>query len=303
MTTARGKRLISSRQMALAALAPTWVIAAVVYVGTMIWTFVISLTSSKMVPVYDFVGFQQYSSLLANPRWTTSLTNLTIFGLVFVIGALVLGFLLAAALDRGVKGESVFRTIFLYPYALSFIVTGLVWQWMLNPTYGVQATMRGWGLQEFTFDWLVRSDRAIYVIAFAAIWQATGLVMALMLAGLRSVDSTLWSAARVEGIPMWRTYLHIIIPELRGVILTAVVMLGFLVVKVYDLVVAMTKGGPGNATDVPAKFVIDFLFTRANVGMASAASIVMLGVVIPFIVLWHLAQARPKQQSRQAAAK
>ncbi|MCB1487384.1 MAG: sugar ABC transporter permease [Bauldia sp.] len=291
-----------SRTIASIALSPTWLIALLVYLGTVIWTFRISLTSSKLVPVYDFVGFDQYRHLMVNPRWLLALENMLVFGVAFIAGCLIVGFLLAAAIDRKIRGEAVFRTVFLYPYALSFIVTGLVWQWSLNPTYGIQATVRGWGWETFTFDWLVRSDRAIYVLAIAGIWQATGLVMALMLAGLRSVDPALWAAARVDGIPLWRTYVHIIIPELRPVVLTATVLLGFLVVKVYDLVVAMTRGGPGNATDVPAKFVVDYLFTRANIGMATAASVVMLVAVIPFLVLWYYAQRTPASRRSGASA-
>lgn len=292
---ASGKRKfgVSGRSSALIALSPTWLISFVVYIGTVVWTFRISMTSSKLVPVYDFVGADQYERLLVNPRWLLALQNMVVFGAATIAGCLVLGFFLAVAIDRRIRGEAVFRTIFLYPYALSFIVTGLIWQWTLNPTYGIQATVRGWGWETFTFDWLVRADRAIYVLAIAAVWQASGLVMALMLAGLRNIDPAVWSAARVDGVPTWRIYLHIIIPELKPVILTATVLLGFLVVKVYDLVVAMTKGGPGNATDVPAKFVIDFLFQRANIGMATAASVVMLGAVIPFLLLWYYAQRAP----------
>ena len=289
---------LSGRAAASIALSPTWLISFVIYVGTVLWTFRISLTSSKLVPVYDFVGADQYRRLMVNPRWLVALENMLVFGAATILGCLVLGFLLAAGIDRRIRGEAVFRTVFLYPYALSFIVSGLIWQWTLNPTYGIQATVRGWGWESFTFDWLVRADRAIYVLAIAAIWQASGLVMALMLAGLRNVDPALWSAARVDGVPTWRIYVHIIIPELKPVVLTATVLLGFLVVKVYDLVVAMTKGGPGNATDVPAKFVIDYLFTRANIGMATAASVVMLAAVIPFLVLWYYAQRiRPMQRS------
>jgi len=276
--------------MAQVALTPAWLIVIFAYVGTILWTIQISFTSSKVFPVSNYVGFSQYTRLFASDRWIISVQNLAIFGVIFIIGCLVLGFLLAVFLDQRIRAESMFRTIFLYPYALSFIVTGLVWQWTLNPTLGIQQTVRNWGFESFTFDWLTRGDRAIYVIAIAGMWQASGLVMAILLAGLRGVDAELWKAAKVDGIPTWRVYVHIVIPILAPMFVTATVLLATAVVKVYDLVVALTNGGPGISTEVPAKFVIEYLFQRQNLGLATAASTVMMITVLCVLAPWLYVQ-------------
>ena len=254
-----------------------------VYVGSVAWSVRMSFSSSRMLPVHDFVGLRQYERLFDSDRWTLSLHNLAVFGVLFLAGCLALGFLLAVFIDQRVRGEGLLRTVFLYPYAMSFVATGLVWQWILNPELGLQATVRGWGWTGFTFDWIVRQDAAIYAVALAAVWQASGLVMALMLAGLRGIDESLWMAARVDGIPRWRYTLSVVAPMLGASFATAFVLLAVSVVKVFDVVVAMTQGGPGLASEVPAKFIIDNLFGRANIGLASAASTVLLLTVLALI--------------------
>jgi glucose/mannose transport system permease protein len=265
---------------------PMAVATLVVYVGTVAWSARISLSSSKMIPRSDWVGFAQYERLFSSQRWTLSLENLLIFGVLFIAAALILGFLLAVFIDQRVRGEAVLRTIFLYPYAMSFIATGLVWQWMLNPSVGLEATLRSWGWSGATVDWIVRQDRVIYTIVLASVWQASGLVMAILLASLRGVDPEQWSAARLDGVPRWRYYVHVVLPQLAPAFATSFVLLAVIVVRVYDLVVAMTQGGPGDASEVPAKFIMDNLFTRANIGMASAASIVMLITVMAVVAPW-----------------
>ena len=287
---------------AQAALIPTWLIVLVIYIGTMLWTVQISFTSSRLLPVYDFAGLAQYDRLFSTSRWLTALNNMFIFGAGYIVGCLVLGFFLAVALDQRIRAESVFRTIFLYPFALSFIVTGLVWQWVMNPSLGIQDFVRGLGWEDFVFNWIVDRDRVIYVVVIAGIWQSSGLVMAILLAGLRGVDQELWRAARVDGIPTWRTYLHIVIPELRPMVITAVVLLSIGAVKVYDLVVAMTQGGPGNSSDVPAKFVMDHLFERNNIGIATAGSVVMLVTVLAVLAPWlYYEHLGPRRRGRALA--
>nr|WP_319513272.1 sugar ABC transporter permease [uncultured Cohaesibacter sp.] len=268
------------------ALWPTWIMVLSAYIGTMIWTVWISFTPSRLVPVSKFAGFYQYERLFRTPRWLQSVDNMVLFGVLFLVGCLLLGFLMAVALDQKIRGEGVIRTVYLYPYSLSFIVTGVVWQWMMNPTLGVQKAINEMGWTSFRFDWVVDPDKAIYAVVLAAVWQSAGLVMALMLAGLRGVDPDLWKAIKVDGIPTWRAYISIILPILRPVTVTSVILLGVGVVKSYDLVVALTNGGPGTATDVPAKFIMDFLFLRANVGLASAAATVMLVAVAIAIIPW-----------------
>ena len=201
-------------------------------------------------------------------------------------------------IDQRVRGEDVLRTVFLYPYAMSFVATGLVWQWMLNPSLGLQATLRSWGWEGAKIDWIVRQDRVLYTIVLAAVWQAAGLVMAVLLASLRGVDPEQWSAARVEGVPRWRYYLHIVLPQLAPAFATCFVLLAVSVVRLYDVVVAMTQGGPGDASEVPAKFIMDNLFTRANIGLASAASTVMLVTVLAVVSPWLYMQ---RFRTRRAA--
>lgn len=268
------------------ALAPMAVVVLVVYVGCMLWTARLSTTSSKLLPKFDYVGFDQYARLFENDRFLVSLQNIVVFGVLFVLGSLALGFLLAVFIDQRVKAEGALRTIYLYPHALSFIVTGLAWQWFLNPQLGLQKVVRDWGFESFEFAWLADRDTAIYALVIAGIWHSSGLVMVILLAGLRGVDAELWKAARVDGIPAWRYYTRIVLPLLGPMIVTATVLLAVAVVKLYDLVVAMTKGGPGISTEVPAKFVMDHLFERSNVGLATAAAVVMLVMVAAVLAPW-----------------
>jgi glucose/mannose transport system permease protein len=265
------------------ALIPAILVMLECYYTSVIWTVYISMTRSFLLPVYKFAGAAQYERLFATPRWQVAYSNMFVFGALDIIGTLGLGVLLAILLDRAVRFEGVFRTVMLYPLSISFIVTGLTWQWVLSPTIGVQQFVRDLGWSGFVFDWITQPDRAIYTLVFAGIWHQSGLIMAIMLAGLRGVDREIWRAARVEGIPTWRTYVSIVLPMLRPLIVTCVVLIAIAVVKSYDLVVAMTNGGPGFSSDLPGKFVVDFEFERANIGQASAAATVMLGSVLAII--------------------
>lgn len=260
--------------------------ALVVFLGGTIWTVVYSFTNSKLLPRLNFVGLDQYDRLWSTPRWITSVENLAIYGVLSLILSLVIGFVLAVAMDQKIRFENTFRTIFLYPFALSFIVTGLVWQWLLNPDLGVQHIVRGLGFTHFTFDPLYNADIVIYGVLIAGLWQGTGLIMVIMLAGLRGIDEEIWRAARVDGIPTWKTYVFIIIPMLRPVFVTTLVLIGSGIIKVYDLIVAQTGGGPGGASEVPAKYVYDLMFYSQNLGQGFAASSMMLVTVIIIIIPW-----------------
>ncbi len=268
------------------ALIPATVTVLVVYVGCMIWTIRLSFSSSKLLPVLDWIGVSQYTRLFLSERFLIATENILIFGVLFIAGCLLVGFLLAVFIDQQVRGEAVFRTIFLYPFSMSFIVTGLAWQWFLNPALGLQKLGRDLGFATFTFDWIISQEMVIYTIVIAAIWHGSGLVMCILLAGLRGVDESLWKAARVDGIPAWRYYLSIVLPLLGPMIITAVVLLAISVVRLYDLVVAMTHGGPGISSDVPAKFVMDHFFERNNVGLATAAATMMLISVAAVLAPW-----------------
>jgi glucose/mannose transport system permease protein len=261
-------------------------VAVVIFFGGTIWTVVYSFTNSKLLPRAKFVGFDQYERLWAAPRWLVSIENLAIYGVLMLVFSLVVGFVLAALMDQKIRFENTFRTIFLYPFALSFIVTGLVWQWLLNPDYGMQSVVRALGWTSFDFDPLYNSSIVIYGVVIAALWQGTGLVMCLLLAGLRGIDEDIWKAARVDGIPMWKTYIFIIIPMMRPVFITTLVIIASGIVRVYDLIVAQTSGGPGIASEVPAKYVYDYMFQAQNLGQGFAASTMMLITVAIIIVPW-----------------
>ena len=245
-----------------------------------------SFTDSGLLPRLNFVGLAQYDRLWSTPRWLVSIENLAVFGFFSMILSLVIGFVLAALLDRKIRGENAFRTIFLYPFALSFIVTGLVWQWILNPEFGVQKVVRDLGWTTFNFDPLYNPDVVIYGILIAGIWQGSGLIMCIMLAGLRGIDEDIWKATRVDGIGTIKTYLVVIIPMMRPVFITSLVLIASGIIKVYDLVVAQTSGGPGNASEVPAKYVFDTMFGGQNLGQGFAASTMMLLSVVVVLIPW-----------------
>ena len=260
-----------------------------VFVIATLWTVYHSFTSSRMLPKNEFVGLDQYERLWNSDRWYLSIENLAIYGICSLIFSLFIGFMLAALLDQKTRFENTFRTIFLYPFALSFIVTGLVWQWILNPDYGVEKIVRSLGFDSFVFNPLYNADIVIYGILVAGLWQGTGFIMCLMLAGLRGIDQEIWKAARIDGIPMWKTYIQIVIPMMRPVFVTTLVIIAAGIIKVYDLVVAQTSGGPGLSSEVPAKYVYDYMFNAQNLGQGFAASTMMLVsvliVLIPFAYL------------------
>ncbi|NVK35103.1 MAG: sugar ABC transporter permease [Rhodobacteraceae bacterium] len=265
---------------------PMILTAMVVFVGGTAWTVVYSFTGSKLLPKEKFVGLAQYDRLWSSSKWLISIENLAIYGAFSLVFALVIGFLLATLLDQKIRFENTFRTMFLYPFALSFIVTGLAWQWILNPDFGVQHAVRSMGFESFTFDPLYNPDIVIYGVLIAGLWHETGLIMCLMLAGLRGIDEDIWKAARVDGIPTWKTYLFIVIPMMRGIFITALVLIASGIIKVYDLIVAQTGGGPGISSEVPAKYVYDVMFRSQNLGQGFAASTMMLLSVIIVVVPW-----------------
>jgi glucose/mannose transport system permease protein len=274
------------------AILPMALVAIVAYLGAALWTLRISLTGSRTFPSGRFIGLAQYQRLFDNERWMLSLHNLALYGVLFIGACLLIGFLLAVFIDQRVRGEGLFRTIFLYPYAMSFVATGLVWQWLLTPGDGIDGAVRALGFPGVRFDWIVQQDMVMYTIVIATVWQASGLVMALMLAGLRGVDPDIWKAARLDGIPAWRVYTRIVLPMLWPTVATVLLLLSTAVVKLYDAVVAMTQGGPGTASEVPTKFIMDHLFLRSNVGLASAGAVVLLVPVLALLAPYAYARSR-----------
>jgi len=274
------------------ALLPMALTVLVAYIGAALWTFKTSFTASRTFASDNFIGVAQYVRLFDNERWLLSLHNLAVYGVCFIIACMVLGFLLAAFIDQNVTGEGFLRTVFLYPYAMSFIATGLVWQWMLAPGAGIEGAVRSLDFTSFSFDWIIDQELVIYTIVIAAVWQASGLVMAMMLAGLRGVDPEIYKAARLDGIPTWRVYLQIVLPMIGPTVATVFLLLCTAVVKLFDAVVAMTGGGPGTASEVPAKFIMDHLFLRSNIGLASAGAVTLLVPVLALLAPYAYARSR-----------
>jgi glucose/mannose transport system permease protein len=296
------RRSLVNKLVPWVALLPLVVAVLVGYVGATLWSLRVSLSSSRTFPTNDFVGLAQYVRLFETERWLVSLQNLAIFGVLFIVACMVIGFLLAVFIDQKVKAEGALRTIFLYPYAMSFVATGLIWQWMLNPDLGIQEAVRRLGFSEFSFDWIVDQDMVIYTVIIATVWQASGLVMALMLSGLRGIDDEIMKAARIDGIPKWRAYVSIVLPMMAPTVATVFVLLFTAVVKVFDSVVSMTQGGPGIASEVPAKFIMDHLFGRANIALASAGSIVLLLTVLILVTPFLYARSRAAANQGKAHA-
>ena len=293
----RGRRFSWGLHLALLPMAVT---ALVGYLATVFWSIGVSFTSSKMFANTNFVGLDQYYKLFASERWQISVHNLVLFAVLGIALCMVLGFLLAVFIDQKIRSESIFRSIFLYPYAMSFVVTGLVWQWLLNPEMGIQNAVRRLGFESFQLDWIVTQDKVMYCVILAAVWQASGLVMAILLAGLRGVDEEIWKAARLDGIPTWRVYLNIVLPMISGAVATAFILQAIAAIKVYDAVVAMTKGGPGLASEVPAKFILDHLFQRGSIGLASAASVVMLLTVVALLIPYYFLRQHQANQGAKS---
>ncbi len=280
-------------------IAPGFVLGFAFIYGLMIWNGVLSLTASRMLPNYDeFVGLEQYVRLWEMDRWWLALKNLGIFSVLYVGGAMLIGMALAIVLDQKVRAEGWLRNIYLYPMALSFIVTGTAWKWMLNPSLGLEKLMRDLGWTRFTFDWLVQSDTAIYCVVIAGIWQSAGFAMALFLAGLRGIDDSIIKAAQIDGASLPRIYWRIILPMLRPVVFSTVMVLSHLSIKSFDLVMALTGGGPGYATDVPATFMYTMSFTRGQIGLGAASATMMLATVAAIVVPYLYSELRSKPHDR-----
>lgn len=285
------------------ALSPAVIITLVAFIGAILWTIYMSFTESKAFASYgiDFSELgKQYSRLWKDKGWAISLRNMWVLGVGSFL-AVIFGFILAAMIDREKRGEGFFRTIFLYPLAVSLIVTGVAWRWMFNPSFGLQGALHSIGLTWVSFDWLSKPETAMYGIILASVWQGAGFYMALMLSGLKSINTEIWSAAKLDGVSFWRLYVEIIIPMMKFTFLTCAILLSLGVVKAYDIVVAMTNGGPGQATWVPGYFTINAYWARSNLAYASAAAVIMLGITaLVFLPLVLLTAWR--ERGRQARA-
>ena len=280
-------------------IAPGFVLGFAFIYGLMIWNGVLSMTGSRMLPNYEnFVGLDQYAALWEMDRWYVALKNLGIFSVLYVGGSMLVGMVLAIFLDQKIRAEGTLRTIYLYPMALSFIVTGTAWKWILNPSDGLQKLMHDIGWATFNFDWLVQSDYAIYCVVIAGIWQSAGFAMALFLAGLRGIDDSIIKAAQIDGASLPLIYWRIILPILRPVVFSTILVLSHLSIKSFDLVMALTAGGPGYATDVPATFMYSISFTRGQIGLGAASATMMLATVAAIVVPYLYSELRSKPHDR-----
>ncbi|PRD65766.1 carbohydrate ABC transporter permease [Malikia granosa] len=275
--------------------APSFLLSLLFIYGLMAWNGYLSMSASRILPNYDFVGLAQYQALFDNERFRVAMVNLAIFGLLFIGGAMGVGVVLAVLLDQKVRGEGLLRTIYLYPMAISFIVTGTAWKWMLNPGLGLEHLMHQWGFENFSFDWLINPDMAIYCVVIAGVWQSAGFVMALFLAALRGIDDSIIKAAQVDGASLPRIYWSIILPSLRPVFFSTLLVVSHLAIKSFDLVMALTAGGPGFATDLPATFMYAHAFTRGQIGLGAASATVMLATVAAIVVPYLYSELRAKR--------
>lgn len=267
--------------------------ASVIYVVTYtLWTTWLSFTDSELFASHRWIGLANYANIIAQTKVHVAYSNLVIYACCFVILTSFIGLLLAVLVDQGIRAENMFRSIFLYPMALSFIVTGTVWSWILNPGLGIQKLVRTLGWSDFRFDWIVDRDMAIYTIIIVAAWQASGFAMALFLAGLRSVDADIVKAAEIDGAGTGRTYFSVVFPCMVPMFVTVFVLLLQFAIKTFDLVWVLTGGGPGISTALPTLVVFDYIFERGQLGRGSAAAVLMLSTLLLVVVPYWLWRRR-----------
>ncbi|MBT7604117.1 MAG: sugar ABC transporter permease [Kordiimonadaceae bacterium] len=278
-------------------LAPSFFLILVFVYGFIIYTGYLSLTDSRMLPTYEYMGWGNYTKLFGLRHWKIAVNNLAIFGILYILICTVLGLFLAILLDQKIRAEGLLRPIFLYPMALSFIVTGTAWKWFLDPGIGLEHIMHQWGWESFEFDWIKNRTFAIYTVVIAAVWQSSGFVMAMFLAGLRGIDGEIMKAAQIDGASGFRMYRRIIIPLLRPAFLSAFVILAHLSIKAYDLVIALTNGGPGRATEVPATFMYSYTFSRNQMGIGATSAMIMLLMIFSIIIPYLYSELRSEKSS------
>ena len=272
-------------------LAPSFVLVLIFVYAFILFTIYLSFSDSKIFPSYNWVGWDNYQRLFKLRNWKIAVTNLAVFGILYIVGCTLLGLFLAILLDQRIRFEGLIRPMILYPMAISFIVTGTAWKWFLDPGIGLQQVMHGWGWESFSFTWIKDAKKAIYVVVIAAVWQSSGFVMTLFLAGLRGIDTEVLRAAQIDGARGLRLYWRIVIPQLKPVFLSAFVILGHLAIKSYDLIIALTGGGPGRATELPSTFMYAYTFTRNEMGVGASSAVIMLMMIATVIIPYLYAES------------
>ena len=276
-------------------LTPSIVAVGIFIYGFIGWTGFISFTKwNDVLPDYTLVGFENYRKLFANMRFQIDLQNTLVFTVIFVTFSLLIGLLLAVLIDQRIKGEGIFRNLFLLPMAVSFIVSGVIWRWLFNPgsiqmgNIGVNQLFEKVGLNFLICGWYTDPDIGIKAVAIAAIWQFSGYTMALYLAGLRGIPLELREAAAIDGASKWKIFYHITLPFLRPITFGAIIILGHISLKIFDLIVAMTGSGPAFSSDVPAFFMYDTTFRGNHFSQGASIAIVLLLLVslliIPYLI-------------------
>jgi glucose/mannose transport system permease protein len=293
-----GHRLLTSdRLISLALIAPSVILIAVFVYGFIGRTFYISLVRwNDLAPDYTFVGWTNYVRLMDTERFQIDLRNTLVFTVTFIAACLSAGLLLAVLLDRRIKFESVFRTIYMFPLAISFIVTGVAWRWLETPSSGINLLFGAVGLTFLQNGWFTDPSIGILGVVLAAFWQMSGYVMSLYLAGLRGIPDDVREAARVDGASEWQAFRHVIFPLLHPITLTAVIILGHISLKIFDLTVSMTGPGPGFATDVPSLFMYQTTFFASRFSQGAAIACVLLLLVSLLIVPYLVYNARTEEQ-------
>ena len=285
------------------ALSPSLALIFVFVYGFILFTIYVSFTDSRILPfvdkagqpTYELIGFTNYEKLFRLSHWDISVANMFVFAGLYIVICTLIGLLLATLLDQKIRGEGLIRPIFLYPMALSFIVTGTAWKWMLDPGIGLENIMQTWGWESFAFDWIKNRDFALYTVILAAVWQSSGFTMAMFLAGLRGIDTEILKAAQMDGASNWNLYRRIILPQLRPAFLSAFVILAHLAIKTFDLVIAMTGGGPGRATELPATFMYSYTFSRNQMGIGAASAVIMLMTIAAIMIPYLYSELREKK--------
>jgi glucose/mannose transport system permease protein len=293
-------RVRSDRTVAVLLVAPSIVAVGIFVYGFIGWTGYVSLSRwSGLLPDYHFVGADNYERLKDRPRFQADIRNTIVFTGLFLLSASVLGFLAAAMLDQKIKAEAFFRGVFLFPMAVSFIVTGIAWSWLFNPSSGVNLLSQKLGYDGPVPAWstdanillgfdLGRIEAGIPVallpVVVAATWQLAGFTMAMYLAGIRGVPEELREAARVDGANEWQVYRRVVLPLLRPITLGVVVILGHISLKIFDLTVAMTGSGPNFTADMPAFYMFETTFRGNHFAEGAAIAMVLLFLVATLVI-------------------
>ena len=273
---------------------PSIILVFIFVYGFIGWTGIVSLVNWRDIfPDFSFVGFKNYKELFQDYRFQVSFKNTLIFTALFLISCIIIGLLLAILIDRKIRGENIFRNIYLFPMAISFVVTGVVWRWLLNPgpslldPIGINMILDKIGLSFLKSGWYTDPKIGIKAVVIAAFWQMSGYVMAMYLAGIRGIPTELFEAAQVDGANTLEVYRFIILPLLRPITLGAVIILGHISLKIFDLVFAMTGSGIGFSCDVPALYMYDKTF-RGNFFSQGASIAMILLISVAILIIPYL---------------